>query len=209
MGSEKGSSVYNQAALLVMDLQVDFCPGGSLAVTEGDSIVPLVNRYVELFSRKGLPVYATRDWHPAETSHFRQFGGQWPPHCVQGSRGAEFHPALRLPDDVIVVSKGIDPRRDDYSPLQVRAADGFSFADRLKENGVTHLYLCGLATDYCVRWTALDALRAGFSVTVLRDAVKGVDLTPGDSERALEEISRAGGIMTNLESICGTGKEEI
>jgi nicotinamidase/pyrazinamidase len=171
MVSEKECPVHDHAALLVVDMQIDFCPGGSLAVTGADSIVPTINNYVELFSRSGLPVYATRDWHPAETSHFSQFGGQWPLHCVQGSRGADFHPGLLLPRDVIIVSKGNNPQRDDYSPFQVSDADGMTFLERLRKTGVIHLYLCGLATDYCVKCTALDALQAGFRVTVLTDAV--------------------------------------
>lgn len=200
MGFET-AMLREKSALLVIDLQIDFCPGGNLAVSGGDTIVPPVNRYVELFSRNRLPVFATRDWHPPETSHFAAYGGQWPIHCVQGSRGAEFHPGLRLPVDVIVVSKGFDPGRDDYSPIPVADAGGLTFGDRLKRAGVNHLYICGLATDYCVKWTALDALGAGFGVTILTDAVSGVDLEPGDARRALEEISRAGGDLADLSTL--------
>jgi nicotinamidase/pyrazinamidase len=200
MGSETGGD-WPHAALLVIDMQIDFCPGGSLAVPGGDEIVDRVNRCIRIFTSRGLPVFATRDWHPRETTHFSRFGGQWPVHCVQGSRGAEFHPGLRLPHQVVIVSKGGDPKRDDYSPFQVTDAGGITFADRLRQSGVTHLYLCGLATDYCVRWTALDALRAGFRVTVLTDAVRGVELIPGDSQRALEEIVAAGGEVANLDGI--------
>lgn len=200
MGSETGGD-RPPVALLVSDIQIDFCPGGSLAVTGGDEIVARVNRYIQIFARMGLTIFATRDWHPRETTHFSRFGGQWPIHCVQGSRGAEFHPALRLPPQAVIVSKGDDPHRDDYSPFQVTDAGGVTFIDRLRQSGVTHLYLCGLATDYCVRWTALDALRAGFRVTVLADAVRGVELIPGDSQRALEEIVAAGGEMANLEDM--------
>ena len=156
---------------------------------------------MELFHKKGLPIYATRDWHPAKTSHFSQFGGKWPPHCVQGTAGAGFHPALRLPDNVIIVSKGTDPQRDDYSPFQVIVADGLTFTGHLKAAGVSHLYFCGMATDFCIKWSALDALHDDFKVTVLRDAVKGIDLLPGDSERALEEISRAGGEIADMGTI--------
>lgn len=201
MSPEKRSSSPIRAALLVIDMQIDFCPGGSLAVTGGDTIIPLINRYVTLFSQRGLPVYATRDWHPATTGHFSQFGGQWPSHCVQGTTGARFHPRLLLPDNVIIVSKGGDPQQDEYSPFQVTDAGSLTFAEQLKKAAVSHLYICGLATDYCVRWTALDALRLGFKVYVLKDAVKGVELTPGDSERALEEISRAGGTLADLDTI--------
>lgn len=201
MLSEKNSSAYDHPALVVVDMQIDFCPGGSLAVAGGDSIVPIINSYVELFSRQGFPVYATRDWHPAETRHFRQFGGQWPLHCVQRSRGAEFHPDVRLPPNVIIVSKGNDPQRDDYSPFQTPGKDGPPFLSWLRKAGVTHLYLCGLAIDYCVKSTALDAIQAGFKVTVLEDAVRGVDLARGDSEQALEEITLAGGSTDDLGSI--------
>jgi nicotinamidase/pyrazinamidase len=188
----------------VSDVQVDFCPGGSLAVAGGDDIVETINAYVQLFIQRALPVFATRDWHPAETTHFSRFGGQWPVHCVQGSRGAQFHPGLRLPPHATIVSKGDSPQRDDYSPFQVTDDSGGTFVESLKRSGVSHLYLCGLATDYCVRWTALDALGAGFRVTVLIDAVKGVDLSPGDSQHALEEIVAAGGETADLHSIQGT-----
>lgn len=201
MGSENAGRSGVGAALLVSDVQVDFCPGGSLAVAGGDEIVDRVNRYMELFSNCGLAVYATRDWHPRETTHFSCFGGQWPVHCVQGSRGAEFHPGLRLPPGAAIVSKGDDPKRDDYSPFRVTGAEGITFIDRLRQSGVIHIYLCGLATDYCVRRTALEALGAGFRVTVLTDAVRGMELTPGDSQRALEEITAAGGEMAVLDGI--------
>lgn len=190
-----------RAVLMVVDMQVDFCPGGSLAVSEGDAIIPVINRYIELFHERGIPVFATRDWHPPVTSHFKQYGGLWPPHCVQGSEGARFHPMLKLPDDVTVVSKGMDPRKDDYSSFQASLESGLPLNEQLKKSGVNHIYICGLATDYCVRYTSLDALRDGFEVTVLTDAVKGVDLEPGDSARALEEIAKAGAEMAELAGI--------
>jgi nicotinamidase/pyrazinamidase len=193
-----------RGVLIVVDLQVDFCPGGSLAVPEGDTIVPVINRYIELFRGKGLPIVASRDWHPPVTAHFRQFGGLWPPHCIQESAGARFHPDLRLPEDVIVVSKGIDPDKDDYSALRAALPSGLPFADYLQQTGVTHLYICGLATDYCVKMTAVDALLAHYRVTVLIDAVKGVDLEPGDAARALEEIAAAGGELADL-ATAGSG----
>ena len=189
------------AAVLIVDLQVDFCPGGSLAVEQGDTIIPLINRYVELFHSQGVPVFASRDWHPPVSDHFSQFGGLWPPHCIQDSAGAGFHPALRLPDDATVVSKGSDPHRDDYSAMQAVLTSGVTLAEQLKADGVTRLFMCGLATDYCVKWSALDALREGFEVTVLMDAIKGVELTPGDSVRALEEIVGAGGELAELAQI--------
>lgn len=180
------------AALLIVDLQNDFCPGGALPVPEGDRVVEPLNRAAGRFADEGLPVVASRDWHPQVTRHFREFGGLWPPHCVQGSAGAAFHPALRLPQGSVVISKGEDPERDSYSAFEAVTAEGRSLEELLTSEGVRHLYIGGLATDYCVCASALDALKAGFSVTVLTDAVAGVDVKPGDSERALEEMERAG-----------------
>jgi nicotinamidase/pyrazinamidase len=187
-----------QSVLLVVDMQLDFCPGGSLAVSGGDTIIPLINRYIEIFHRRGTPVFATRDWHPPVTTHFKQYGGLWPPHCIQWSEGALFHPDLCLPGNVMIVSKGMDPEKDDYSPFQAKLASGLSLAEQFKISGVQDVYLCGLATDYCVKEAALDALKDGYAVTVLMDAVKGVELNPGDSARALEEISAAGGKLAAL-----------
>ncbi len=193
--------MLKHSILLVVDMQVDFCPGGSLSVPGGDMIIPVINRYIELFQAHGLPVVATRDWHPPVTSHFREFGGLWPPHCVEESPGARFHPALRLPGDVIVVSKGMDPKRDEYSSFRALLATGLPLEEYLAKRGVAHLFICGLATDYCVRETSLDALKAGLAVTVLTDAIKGVDLTPGDSERALKEIAGAGAKHADLPTV--------
>jgi nicotinamidase/pyrazinamidase len=190
-----------RAALIVVDVQIDFCPGGSLAVPGGDAIIPVINRYIEIFRSQGLPIFATRDWHPPVTRHFREFGGLWPPHSVQGSIGALFHPGLKLPGDVIVVSKGMEPGSDDYSSFQATLDTGLPLQEYLRNAEVTKLYICGLATDYCVRDTCLDALGAGLAVTVLQDAVKGVDLNAGDSVRALEEIARMGGKLADLAAI--------
>jgi nicotinamidase/pyrazinamidase len=189
------------AALLIVDVQIDFCPGGSLAVPEGDAIIPVINRYIELFRKKGLPVIASRDWHPPVTGHFRQYGGLWPPHCVQGSEGARFHPLLKLPADATVVSKGMDPEKDDYSALHAVTEQGTPLPDLLDELGTERLYIGGLATDYCVRASALEGLKQGFSVTVLKDAVKGVDLKPGDSARALKELAKAGAELADLPAV--------
>jgi nicotinamidase/pyrazinamidase len=187
-----------QSVLLVVDMQIDFCPGGSLAVPGGDTIIPLINRYIELFHQQGTPVFATRDWHPPVTTHFRQYGGLWPPHCMQWSDGARLHPDLRLPVNVIIVSKGMDPEKDNYSALQAKLESGLSLAEQFSISEVKQIYICGLATDYCVKETALDALKEGYAVTVLKDAAKGVELQPGDSVRALEEISEAGGELADL-----------
>jgi nicotinamidase/pyrazinamidase len=181
-----------KSALLVVDVQNDFCPGGALAVPDGDKIVPVLNSYIALFTDRGLPVIATRDWHPPETTHFKERGGLWPPHCVQGTKGAEFHPSLRLPPEAHMVSKGMDPRSDDYSAFQALTGEGRGLSDLLRKLGVERLFIGGLATDYCVSESAMDALSKGFSVMILSDAVRGVDLKPGDSEKALSAMSKAG-----------------
>ncbi len=179
-------------ALLVVDVQNDFCPGGALAVPDGDGIIPRVNRTIELFVHRGLPVLATRDWHPAVTKHFKEFGGAWPPHCVQGTKGARFHPDLRLPKDAVILSKGMDPEQDSYSGFQALNDGGRDLESVVHDLAIDELFVCGLATDYCVRATALDAQRRGIRVRVLDDAIKGVDLKAGDSQAALAEMRRAG-----------------
>lgn len=179
-------------ALLIVDVQNDFCAGGALAAPEGDSVVPPLNRYIAQAVEAGMPVYASRDWHPQVTKHFKAYGGPWPPHCVQGTRGAEFHPDLKLPPRTIVVTAGDDPASDGYSAFEGRTAGGKSLADDLRARGVTSLYVGGIATDYCVKQSVLDARREGFEVRVLADAVTGIDVQPGDSEKALSEMVEAG-----------------
>ena len=182
-----------RAALLVVDVQNDFCPGGALSVPDGDKVIPVLNRVIERFRAEGLPIYASRDWHPPDTRHFKPHGGPWPVHCVAGTEGAAFHPDLRLPQDVTVVSKGQDRNDDGYSAFEATTADGRTLANELRRRGVTNLYVGGLTTDYCVRATALDARAAGFRVTVLADGIAGIDAE--DSRRALEEIRTAGGAI--------------
>jgi nicotinamidase/pyrazinamidase len=187
-----------RAALVIEDVQNDFCPGGSLAVPGGDEVVPVLNRYGELFRKQGLPVYASRDWHPANSSHFKAAGGDWPVHCVQGTDGARFHPELRLPDDTLIISKGMDKTQDGYSSFEAITENGEDFQASLRERGIRHLYIGGLATDYCVKNTVLDALRRGFSVTLLIDAVRGVDLVPGDTETAIRQMVEEGAEVSCL-----------
>ena len=185
-------------ALVVVDLQNDFCPGGALGVRDGDAIVPVVNRYLERFANAGAPVFLTRDWHPPVTRHFKAFGGVWPPHCVRDTRGAAFHPGLAAPAEAVIVSKGMDPDQDAYSAFQAEDPSARPFSAVLAEQGVRRLYVGGLATDYCVRATALDALREGFEVVLLTDAIAAVDLEPGDGARAIDEMQGAGARMTTL-----------
>jgi nicotinamidase/pyrazinamidase len=179
-------------ALVIVDTQLDFCPGGALAVVDGDHIVAVLNRYIEKFRSAGLPIIATRDWHPIKTSHFKALGGQWPPHCIQETRGAEFHPDLVLPRDAIIVSKGMGFEEDSYSGFQGKDPKGVALAKLLREQGVQRVFVGGLATDYCVKHTVLDAVQEGFQVVLLEDAIRGVNLQPGDSERAIDEMVHAG-----------------
>jgi len=188
-------------ALVIVDLQNDFCPGGALGVAGGDAVVPVLNRYAARFAGTGAPVFASRDWHPAKTTHFKAYGGVWPPHCVRDTPGAELHPALALPDGTQIVSKGMDPSEDAYSCFQAETSDGMPFAAALGERGVSRLFIGGLATDYCVKSTVVDGIQAGFEMIVLADAVAAVDLTPGDGAKALEEMRAAGAQMIRLDDL--------
>jgi nicotinamidase/pyrazinamidase len=176
-------------ALLIIDFQNDFCPGGALAVPHGDEIAPRVR---ELVHSGGFDlVAATRDWHPADHNSFEAQGGPWPPHCVQGTHGAELHSSLDRSRIDVLVDAGFRPDLEGYS--------GFEETDlesQLREHGVDSVTVVGLATDYCVRATALDARRAGFHVTVDRAGVRGIDVQPGDSERALDELRAAGATVS-------------
>jgi nicotinamidase/pyrazinamidase len=178
------TSVDSQTdALIIVDVQNDFCPGGALAVPRGDEVVPVINRLLE---RHWLSV-ATKDWHPADHCSFESRGGPWPPHCVQGTAGAELHPKLDATKIRLVITKGSHPDRDAYSGFQ-----GTELAKILRGKGVNRVVVCGIATDYCVRATAHDALQEGFEVLVLEDAIRGVEVQPGDSQRALDELRQAG-----------------
>ncbi len=188
-------------ALLIVDVQNDFCPNGALPVAGGDKVVPVLNRYVEIFTAERSQVFASRDWHPAKTVHFREFGGTWPVHCVQKTFGAEFHPDLNLPKNTVIITKGDDPEADSYSAFDGRNGSGRFLEERLKADGVTRLFVGGLATDYCVKETVLDGLRKGFAVTLLADAVMGVDVNVGDSKKALDEMVSAGVEEVTLERL--------
>lgn len=188
-------------ALLLVDVQNDFCPGAALPVPKGDKIIPKLNKYIKIFSKNKLPIFASRDWHPKKTSHFKEFGGPWPIHCVQNTRGSRFHPKLRLPKEAIVISKGMDPRKDSYSAFQAQDSSGTGFLTVLRYLGVQELYVGGLATDYCVKASALDALKNGFKVRLMVDAVEGVDLRKGDSEKAIKEMVKMGAKKFKLKKL--------
>ncbi len=174
-------------ALVVIDVQNDFVPGGSLAVPLGDEVVPVLNRYIAAFSAAALPVVATRDWHPADHCSFTARGGPWPVHCVAGTHGAEFVRGLALPATATLISKDTDRDRNTYS--------GFAdtdLAQRLRAMGARRLFVGGLATDYCVLNTVKDALALGFEVRLLADAIRAVDVRPGDGAKAQAEMIRLG-----------------
>lgn len=185
----------NNAALLIIDVQNDFCPGGSLAVPHGDRVIEPLNSIATAFAVAGLPVIASRDWHPVITKHFKAYGGVWPVHCVQETPGAAFHPDLNLPDGTQVVTKGNDPDSDSYSAFDGIDMHNVLLGQLLASLNVSHLIIGGLATDYCVKTTVLDALKAGFDVTLLSDAIAGVDVVAGDSEKALEDMNMAGAMV--------------
>ena len=179
-------SKAKKRALVVVDVQNDFCPGGSLAVAHGDEVVAPLNALIDEFLERGEPVYESRDWHPPQTKHFQAYGGTWPIHCVQNTTGAEFHPQLRQDPRITIVSKGLGDT-DCYS-----AFDETDLAAQLKRQGVQEVWVGGLATDYCVKNTVLDALKNGFEVKALANAMRAVDVKPGDGKRAIQEMRDAG-----------------
>ncbi len=184
-------------ALIVVDVQNDFLPGGSLAVPQGDEVIPILNDYLAAFARHGLPIFATRDWHPPNHCSFQPHGGSWPPHCVAGSEGAASALALELPaSNTCITLKGTRPEKDAYS-----AFDGTDLHVRLREQGVTRLFIGGLATDYCVLCTVEDGLKAGYTVVLLQDAIRAVNVRPGDGERAEAKMIRRGAIPIRLEML--------
>lgn len=176
-----------KSALLLVDIQNDFCPGGALAVPHGDEVIPVANTLIERFQEKGLPILFTRDWHPANHCSFQENGGPWPPHCVAGTAGAEFHSGLKLPPNAAIYSKATQTDKEQYSDFE-----GTRLANRLNSLNVDHILVAGLATDYCVKANVLDAIAAGFEVTVASDGIRAVDVNPGDGAKAIEEMRHCG-----------------
>jgi len=185
-------AIGDRDALIVVDPQNDFCPGGALAVPRGDAIFGNVNRLLPRFRH----VLATQDWHPADHSSFAAQGGPWPPHCLQGSHGAEFHPALHPEWIQEVVRKGVDVATDGYSGFA-----GTDLAERLHARGIERVVVCGLATDYCVRATVLEALQHGFRAAVVTDAVAAVNIQPDDGTEALKEMHAAGATLVTTDAL--------
>jgi nicotinamidase/pyrazinamidase len=188
-------------ALIIGDVQIDFLPGGALPVPRGDEVIPVLNDYIHLFTSEKAKIFATRDWHSPSHMSFKPFGGPWPMHCLQDSEGAKFHPDLKLPENVIVISKATDPQREAYSSF-----DGTPLEDNLRAAGITRVFVGGLATDYCVRWTVLDALSLGFLAVLLSDATRGINVKPDDSEKAAQEMQAKGARSATLEDFAETSE---
>jgi len=185
-------------ALLIVDVQNDFLPGGNLAVSRGDEVAPVLNRYLGIFAMQNLPVYATRDWHPQRHCSFREQGGPWPPHCVAKTSGAAFAAALQLPPAAVIISKATKPEQDAYSGLQ-----GTDLHRRLHAAGIRRLFTGGLATDYCVLNTVRDALQLGYEVLLLADAIRAVDVEPGDGLRAERKMIELGAHSIIADEVAG------
>ena len=196
MKAQSALRLQTDDALIIVDVQNDFLPGGSLAVPRGDEVVPVLNRYIHAFEEKELPIFATRDWHPVNHCSFKAYGGTWPPHCVQGSKGAEFAPGLQLPKDAMIISKDTNPAENTYS--------GFAntdLHDRIQALGAKRLFVGGLATDYCVLNTVKDALSLGYEVYLMEDAIRAVNVHSGDGKEAIEEMVRLGAKLIKVENI--------
>lgn len=188
---------FLDAALLLVDIQNDFCPGGALAVSEGDRIVPTVNRLMPRFPL----VISTQDWHPANHISFKERGGPWPPHCVQGTRGAELHADLKTGRIAHYFRKASSADRDDYSEFAGTDDRGRTLDEVLRSHNVTKLYVVGLATDYCVLETVLDGLKHGYEVNAVTDAMRAVNVNPADGELALQKMARSGAHLVTSDEV--------
>jgi len=177
-------------ALVVVDPQIDFFPGGALPVADGDAILPTVNLALRVFSDAGLPIFVTRDWHPADHCSFTAQGGPWPEHCVKGTAGAELHADLELPPIFSVVQKATTSDREAYSDFE-----GTGLDEVLRTQKIERVVVCGLALEYCVRAACLDAIKAGLDAVLLSDGTRAVEVQPGDGERTLEELRAAGVVI--------------
>ena len=185
--------------LIIVDLQNDFCPGGALPVSHGDEIIPIINQIIPYF---GI-IYTTRDWHPPNHISFNDQGGPWPPHCIQSTEGAELHPQLKaeMAEDV---KKGFEQNHEAYSGFQ-----GTYLAESLRADGIKRVFICGLATDYCVKATVIDAISEGFNVLVLSDAVKGVEVKSGDSEAAIRAMRKSGAVIIPSQELLLSAKAGV
>ena len=189
-------SIDLNSALVVVDVQNDFCAGGVLAVREAEKIISVINQYVPHFQGIGAPIFATRDWHPKNHVSFKERGGPWPPHCLQASKGADLSPALKLPYGVTVISKGFLTEQDNHSGFQ-----GTDFEARLKEKNVKKTFVCGLSVDSSLNNTVLDSVKAGFETYLLTDAVRVEGLNRGDQKKMAEQLIKAGAKSITLKNL--------
>lgn len=193
--------VLQMDALLIVDVQKDFLPGGSLAVFEGDRVIEPLNRMSRFFEARGLPIFATRNWHTHNHCSFIRQGGIWPPHCIAETPGAQFPDALHLPKETKIVSKAMTSEKDAYSGFQ----DTELHSD-LQRLGISRIYVGGLTSEHCVLTTVTDAIRLGYEVYVLEDAIRPVNLRPGGAEQAIEEMRRLGAHLTTSASVLGADR---
>ena len=189
---ETRTAIGPRDALVVVDVQNDFLPGGALPVADGDAVIPVLNRWIDAFAERGLPVFFTRDWHPVRHCSFEAQGGTWPPHCVAGTEGAAFAETLETPAPARVISKATREDEEAYSGFE-----GTELAAELKALGVERVFVGGLATDYCVRATVLDARELGFDVYLVEPAVRAVNRDLGDGDRAIADMKAAGARITD------------
>jgi len=196
MENEKTFHPESGDALIVIDIQNDFLPGGSLAVKGGNEVVSVFNKYIDRFRKASLPVFASRDWHPPDHCSFNEYGGTWPPHCVAGKPGADFSKDLLLPEDTIIISKATTSEKEAYSNL-----DGTDMNALLKGMSVKRLFVGGLATDYCVLLSVKDFLAAGYRVLLLIDAISAVNVNPDDGNNSIKEMVDLGAIPVTLTQV--------
>jgi nicotinamidase/pyrazinamidase len=180
-------SLTSHDALLITDIQIDFLPGGALPVEGGDKIIAVIQEYIKNFENSKAHILASRDWHPTNHISFIRQGGPWPVHCVQNTKGAEFSPYIKLPSNTIIISKATDSQHEAYS-----AFDGTPLEKKLRQLSITRLFVCGLATDYCIVNTVLDSLEHGIQTVVLMDAILGINVRVGDVDRAVETMINSG-----------------
>jgi len=197
----KGITLRQGDALIVVDVQSDFLPGGALAVPEGDAVIAPLNNAIANFAAKGLPIFFSRDWHPPDHCSFSCRGGPWPPHCVQGSPGAAFAPGLHVPPPATVIAKGTDPQREEYSAIAGRNEEGHTLGELLQQGGIRRVFVGGLATEYCVLNTVRDLASLGVALFVLADAVRAVELKLGDGAAALQGMASLGAAMITTEML--------
>ena len=183
-------------ALILVDIQNDFLPGGSLAVPDGNEILPVINKYIKLFQAENLPVVATRDWHPPDHCSFKKSGGIWPEHCIAGTEGAQFSNELELPSNTLIISKATESNNEAYSGLDHTELDA-----QLKKRDIKQVWVGGLATDYCVLNTVKDFLHLSYTVILLSDAIKAVNVRPDDGARAEKEMIDNGAVPLTLKEV--------